>query len=119
MALELIRDGETVAVGTTISQSPSSGRFGTLANKVLDGATFRDITPSHRLYGEVRGVEVVEVRPNSRAAASGLRPGDVILSVNREPVENLSAFEQRLEAVDGVVAVHVQRGNSRLFLVIR
>lgn len=117
--LTLIRDGDRLSVEAEIEKSSGARALGSNTSEVLDGASFRDIDPSHRFYGEIDGVEVVEVTANSRASRSGLRKGDIILSVNRRPVQNLTEFESVISQVEGAIALHVQRGNGRIFLVIR
>ena len=47
----------------------------------LAGVVVASIEPGSAIFGEVKGVEVVEVKPVSRAALSGLAVGDVIVKV--------------------------------------
>ena len=102
-----------------IAKSSGTQARSSATNDVLEGATFRDIESGHRLYGEIDGVEVANVTPGSRASRLGLRTGDVILSANRRPVRDLEEFERVMSQVEGTIALHVQRGSSRIFLVIR
>jgi serine protease Do len=55
---------------------------GNVANTLLDGSP------------RVKGVAVTDVAPDSEAAAAGLRRGDVIEEVNREPVESVSEYRR-------------------------
>ena len=119
VTLTFLRDGDRRTVNAEIEQSSEARRLGAAASRALEGASFRDIDASHRLYGQIDGVEVVAVTPNSRASRAGLRAGDIILSVNRRSVQNLSEFENLVSRIDGALALHVQRGSGRLFLVIR
>ncbi|HWQ91413.1 MAG TPA: DegQ family serine endoprotease [Clostridia bacterium] len=58
----------------------------------LDGVAVADLEPQVRrqfgIQNNVRGALVVTVDPNSNAAEAGLRPGDIIVEVNRKPVTN-------------------------------
>ncbi len=58
----------------------------------------------------VKGVVVTEVAPGSIAALAGIRPGTVILQVNRKPVTNATEFKQ---------AVAKSKAKKRVLLLIR
>jgi serine protease Do/serine protease DegQ len=62
---------------------------------------------------------VLNVEPRSPAAIAGLRPGDVIIAVNRQPVENVSEFEKLVASAEGDLLLQVQRGEGFFFLVIQ
>jgi Do/DeqQ family serine protease len=63
------------------------------------------------------GVVVTEVDPSSRAARSGLREGDVIVTVNGKAVRSTS--DLRAMGIDkGKALLRVWRGGSFLFLVL-
>ena len=66
-----------------------------------------------------RGVRVVEIAQNSQAFAAGLREGDLIISVNKQPVYGLKDVENAVGEGDTMMLLNVIRGNSGLFIVIR
>jgi serine protease Do len=57
----------------------------------------------------VKGVAVESVRPASPAEDAGLQPGDVILEVNRKPVESAQQF---------VSDVHAASADKDLLLLV-
>jgi len=65
------------------------------------------------------GVVVSHVEPDSAPARAGLRPGDVVLEINRQPVTDTGAFHRLFGAAQGPVLLLVQRRNNTLFLVIK
>jgi serine protease Do len=73
-----------------------------LEKSPLDGAQFGelsdDIRQKLRLPEETSGVVVTEVERGSPAFRAGVRPGDVILEVNRNPVANIGQFKEALDA---------------------
>jgi len=87
----------------------------------LDGATRR----SFQIPGEVKGVVIADVSVRGDAYEKGLRPGMVILEVNREAVSSLGDYRSLLEGVkeDEVVAFYVwartQAGEARTFITFR
>ena len=58
----------------------------------LDGVEVADLDQRTRrqfeVPAEIRGAVVTSVDPTSTAAAAGLRPGDVIVEINRKKVSN-------------------------------
>lgn len=117
--LTILRDKRRLKLETEIAKGPTRQLAGAQATDKLQGATLRNIAPSHPQYGRVEGVEVAQVAPNSRAARYGLRAGDIILSLNRRPVSDVDELSDLLENIDGAIAMHIQRGQSRLFLVLQ
>jgi serine protease Do len=61
------------------------------------------------------GVVVLEVQPGSPAEEAGIRPGDAILSVDRQPVADVRAFQEALARLKPgeSVPVYLQRGGGR------
>ena len=118
--LEIIRDGQPLTLEATLSRGNplgadgGEGGFGRLL-----GAQLRDLQPGDPLYGDVSGVVVAQVDINSRAALSGLEAGDVILAVNRVPVASVEEVAKELRSADQALALTIQRGSARIFLLIR
>ncbi|MBM4442066.1 MAG: Do family serine endopeptidase [Candidatus Rokubacteria bacterium] len=66
-----------------------------------------------------RGVVVADVTPGSRAAQAGIRPGDVILEVNRQPVGSVEELTRAfLQAKDGDLVVLVNRRGAVAYIPI-
>ncbi len=82
----LWRDGEREAIDVKIGAYPEEQESAALTPEedgVLDGLGLA-------LAESPEGVVVRAVKPASQAAEKGLRPGDIIVEVAGEPVENLS-----------------------------
>ena len=103
-----VADIETVSFAPDDSAAPQ-----------IAGAVFRDMDESHPLFGRLEGVVVASVERTSAAWRNGLRPDDVIISVNRSPVGNVAALEAALAQRTRAMALDIVRGNTRLFLVIQ
>jgi serine protease Do len=88
------------------------------------GMTLRELTPQLRQQLQVppgRGGAVVErVGPASPAARAGVRAGDVVLEVNREPVRTVSGAVGVLRRVGdgGTALVLVWRQGHELFMTV-
>jgi len=70
---------------------------------------------------EGRGVAVTDVKEDGAAYAAGVRSGDVILEVNRRPVESLNAYQRVVGAANpgDLVLLRVQRRGSTLYIAVR
>jgi serine protease Do len=102
-AVTILRQGQekklTVQVGELPGEKTGSGKSARPATGKW-GLQLGDVTPQtaqrYHLQDD-KGVVVVRVEPGSQAAAAGLRSGDLILEVNRQPV---GSVQEVLENMD-------------------
>lgn len=118
--MEILRDGNTKKVITaTIAEPHTTVLDGKQLQPRLAGALYANIDEGSPLYGRVTGVLVTKVRPGGPAWRAGLRPGDVITSLNRQPVSDVRTLQRIAAASPGRLLVNVQRGESALFILIQ
>ena len=78
-----------------------------------------DIARFLNLPGGTQGALITEVTPGSRAARAGLQPEDVILEVNRKPVQSAADAATALKANPSAPQVlRIRRGGATRFLTI-
>jgi S1-C subfamily serine protease len=80
------------------------------------GIVVEPLTPQtaerYGLRGQTQGVIVTDVDPDGPAAEAGIRPGDVIREVNRQPVRNTADLESAVRAAgDRPLLLLVSRQN--------
>ena len=56
---------------------------------------------------------------DSPAAASGIRPGDVLLAVNGKPVSNVNDAREAAAKSEKSAALLVQRGEVKIYVPVR
>ena len=113
IGIEFVRDGKSHTVTATLGQQSVSRSAGTEIHPGLAGAQFT--TSSTSTAG---GVVVTEVEPGSPAAQRGLRSGDVIIAVNRRPVQDLRELRAVAQG-NRILFLLVRRGDRQLMLQIR
>jgi len=84
----------------------------------LSGAVFQAMGRDHPLYNQVEGVVVADVERASRAWRNNIRPGDVIIAVNRQRVRGVEELGSALRETGRTIALDIIRGRTQLFIVI-
>lgn len=116
----IIRDGRKMTLSAILrNEAQSAVQSGEREDGWLSGAELRNLAPGDPLYGEVSGVVVLQLDPDSRAAWSGLDAGDIIVAVNRVPVSSLAELREELRKSEQTVALTIRRGSARIFLIMR
>ncbi len=133
VTLKIIRDGKQMTLNVTLGERPTdiAARFGQVPEDdepsltTLEGVQLAELDNRRRrqfdIPENVQGALVVEVDPGSPAFGAGLRPGYVIVEINRKPVENLGDARQFLrEAKREKILLRVwSRGGSHYIIVPR
>ena len=126
--VDVIRDGEPLTLDVTIGELDlEAERRATEPDPDEEtsegfGITLQDLTPqTGRGLGVPPGTEgalVADVQQGSTAEAGGVRPGDVILRVNRVEIGSASEASAELNAIESgrTAFLLVQRGGTRVFL---
>ena len=117
--IEVLRDGRRrvfeARIGEPRVDQADAGAFSPL----LGGARLSEIPRQHPLHGRIEALLVDEVAPATYAAQVGLRSGDLILSINRQRVTELSDLRPAIERSPRELLLNIRRGNRAFFLVVR
>ena len=130
VTVSYLRDGQPKTVDVTLGAQGSSDELAASKpeegkSNVLDGITVGDLDDSVRnelkLPKNVKGVLVTDVAPDSVGADAGLRKGDVILEMNREPMtsSDTAVTEGNKIDKDERVLLHVWSGGRTEYLVLK
>jgi serine protease Do len=84
------------------------------------GPLSADMARRLRVPSGTRGVLITDMDPTGAAAQAGLQPGDVILKVNRQPVETVADASRALTAVKpgSTAFLIVMRGGQEQFVTM-
>jgi len=138
--LRVLRDGKERTITVKIGELPEgqqqqhdeeddelgaaphgSGRAG---GRTLDnlGLALENLTDNIRrqlgVARDVTGAVVAGVAQGSPAEEAGLRPGDVILQVDRHNVDSANAAAKAIGAADPPILLLVRRGENTVFLTV-
>jgi Do/DeqQ family serine protease len=116
--LKVLRDGKPKTLKVKIGKDDEAVAAGENLHPSLAGASFAPVDDSARQAGIDTGILVQNVEQGSPAARAGLRPGDVIVSVNRKPVKTMDEFS-KLAGGKGQLLLHLRRGQAGLFLLLQ
>jgi serine protease Do len=93
--LKVLRDGKEKELNVTLKELPGdqlakNDKATAGDHDPLDGVTVADIDSGSRqqfdMPRDLKGAVVTDVDPDSASYAAGLRPGDVVLEIDRKPV---------------------------------
>lgn len=87
------------------------------ADKGRLGVSVRALTPEEQTRAEVKGGVLVQ-NASGAAARAGIQPGDIILSINGEPVAKAEQLRSLLAKAGKRVAVLIERGDARIFVPV-
>ena len=111
----LLRDGKPQEVSVTLDNSESASTNAETLSPALQGVSLSN----GALPSGDKGVKVENVDKGSTAAQIGLQKGDVIIGVNRQRVDSITALRKVLEAKPPVMALNIVRGNETIYLLLR
>ena len=116
--MTVLRDAATVRIKAVIEERPVRKIAGGSLHPALDGAVLGEANAVLN-RSDIPGLIITEMKSGSAAFAAGLRQGDIIVSVNREPIDSIEEARYLIKRSRNGVLLNIQRGDNALFLVLR
>lgn len=128
ITLTILRDAKTIEIPINV------GQFADKENSITDGETIQNsnqlgievenLTPelAEKLgYTDSKGVVVTKVIPGSPASLTGLKKGALIMSINRQKIENKEQFSKAVQSIEKgrPVLFQIRQGDIHAFLSLR
>ena len=131
--IKVIRDKKVKIIDVTIVEQPKSlGQAGpedngesTAPTGVLSDIDVRELNEElaarYGIKPSERGVVIVRVKPGSTAEEMGVREGDIVLEVNRKPINSIKSYERAVSglAKDQAVLLLLKRKGQTIYLTLR
>lgn len=122
----ILRENKAETVKVTIGEQPSGDQTTASVSENADkfGLIVQELTPqlADRLgYQDEKGVVITDVKSGSPAEEIGLRQGDLIKEINRQPIESLADYQKVMAALEkeqGLLLL-VQRGDNTYYVVVK
>jgi serine protease Do len=114
----MMRNGKNINATVTLSDPKKRQELISKNDPFFYGVGLKNFSLQSPLHGNIRGIMVVSVDPDTTAFHADLRPGDVIVSVNQQPVTNIAELKQMLAKANKSLLLNILRGPGALFLVI-
>jgi len=126
----------TVKIWHNGAEKTVTAKLGTLDEKVASnneplpgasqsgklGVSVQDLTPQIARQLGVQasrsGVVITQVQPDSPADEAGIRQGDIVQEVNRQPVKSASDFQNAVSQSSKSVLLLIQREDSTMYTVV-
>jgi len=122
----VVRNGKRKTLNAELGESSTELQNAKTPLKAIEqlGLTVQNLTDDlAKRYGyeDQEGVIVTQVEPGSEAAGKGIKPGMLIMEVDRKPVRNTKDFDQAIEkaAEAGKVLFLINDGRYRLLIVLK
>jgi len=129
--LKILREGKEMQLNVALAEMPNklleqgadkSGSDSKSAPEI--GMQLQPLTPELKKKLEVpaevnQGVVITNLDPSGDAARAGLRPGDVVLEINRQRVAAPADLQRLWQASKGNILVLVLRKGSTNYVVIK
>jgi serine protease Do len=96
---------ENLEEGPTLESNVSAGKWRGLEVEDLSSDNARRLKVE-----EKKGVVVVNVEPNSPADEAGIMPGEVIVEINKQAINNMSDYEKVTRSLKGDALARTSRG---------
>ncbi|MFZ7343136.1 Do family serine endopeptidase [Avibacterium volantium] len=112
--LTYLRDGKSNTTSVTLQPDEEAKASATNLLPALEGAELSN----YNAKGQ-KGVEISKIKDKSLAQRLGLKDGDVIIGINRTPIENLDQLRKSLKDKPSTIALNILRGKTNFYLLVQ
>ncbi|WP_313953116.1 DegQ family serine endoprotease [Accumulibacter sp.] len=118
--LQIWRKGGTRDIALSVGEIPTPALAANGTEQVDHsrlGLALRPLTPQERQQADSPGGLMVD-SVSGPAARAGIRPGDIVLSLNGQAVNNVKELRALLDKSGGMVALLIERDDAKIFVPV-
>jgi serine protease Do len=116
--MDVLRGKQHMNISAVLLDAKALKEANSAINPYLYGVALNNFALLSPVHGEIHGVLVVSVEPDSHAWQADLRPGDVITSANAEKTPSIPDLQRVAAGAKSTLTLNVLRGAGAVFLVI-
>jgi serine protease Do len=116
--ITVMRDGHKLSLSAMVTDVKKHEQKLQASNPFLYGLAFRNFEQDSPLHGHIIGVQVVGASENSAGWRAGLRPGDVIVSANKQVTRNMQALQTIAAQNKKQLLLQVLRDSGALYILV-
>jgi serine protease Do len=119
LTIDVIRNGKTMKFAVKSADPDVYKKENDAKDPFFNGVAFKPFEAIVPGMGYAKGLQVMNVNETSPSWQAGLRPGDVMLSINGAAVYDLKQLTKFSNPKAGEVLVNIVRGSGAQFLIIK
>ena len=116
--MKVNRNGKTLTLTAVVTDTKKNEQKLQSSNPFLYGLALRNFEQDSPMHGTVVGVQVVGASENSAGWRAGIRPGDIIITANKQPTRNTKELQAIAQQKKQELLVQVLRGAGALYILI-
>ena len=94
ITIDLLRNNKRLNVSASLTDPKSLRDANEATDPFFYGVALKEFTLLSPIHGDIKGVLVVSVDPDTNAWQADMRPGDVITSANQTPTSSITELEK-------------------------
>jgi S1-C subfamily serine protease len=116
--IDLLRDRNRVTTSDVLIDPKQIKEISAKTNPFLYGVALNNFAILSPIHGDIHGVMIASVEPDSRAWQADLRNGDVVVSANGEKVNSIPDLQRIAAKAKDTLLLNVLRGAGAVFLIV-
>lgn len=116
--ITVLRDGKKLTLNATVTDVKKHEQSLQASNPFLYGLALKNFEQDSPLHGHIIGVQVVGASENSAGWRAGLRPGDVIVSANKQSTRSMEALQTIAAQNKKQLLLQVLRESGALYILV-
>ena len=116
--ITVMRDGKKLALSAIVTDVKKHEQKLQANNPFLYGLALKNFEQDSPLHGHIVGVQVVGASENSAGWRAGLRPGDVIVSANKQATHTMESLQTIAAQNKKQLLLQVLRDSGALYILV-